>query len=64
MIPDIAYQLRCTMDVIRNERGAALVEYSLLIALIALTAIAALRLLGGQISEEFSDINSDIQANT
>jgi len=64
MIPDIAYQLRCTIDVIRNERGAALVEYSLLIALIALTAIAALRLLGGQISEEFSDINSDIQANT
>jgi Flp pilus assembly pilin Flp len=52
------------MDVIRNERGAALVEYSLLIALIALIAIAALRLLGGQISEEYSGINSDIQANT
>ena len=64
MIPDIAYRFRCSVDVIRSERGAALVEYSLLIALIALTAIAALRLLGGQVSENYSDINSNISANT
>lgn len=63
MIPDIAYQLRCKMDVIRNERGAAMVEYSLLVALIAVVAIAAIKVLGGQVSQEFSGINSDIQAN-
>ncbi len=64
MIPDIAYRIRCSVQVFRSERGATLVEYSLLIALIALTAIAALRLLGGQVAEEYSDINSNISANT
>lgn len=64
MIPEVAYQLRCKMDVTRTERGAAMVEYSLLVALIAVVAIAAIKVLGGQVSQEFSQINSDIQANT
>ena len=63
MTPDIAYKLRCRLDVLRHERGAAMVEYSLLVALIAVVAIAAIKVLGGQVSSEFSDINSNIEAN-
>ena len=63
MTPEIAYKLRCRLDVLRHERGAALVEWSLLVALIAIVSIAALKVLGGQVSQEFSDINSTIDAN-
>jgi Flp pilus assembly pilin Flp len=63
MTPDIAYKLRCRLDVLRHERGAAMVEYSLLIALIALIATAAITLLGEQVSTGFSEISSDVDAN-
>jgi pilus assembly protein Flp/PilA len=43
-----------------DERGAALVEYALLLALIAVVAIAALTLLGGKVSNKFSEINSSM----
>jgi pilus assembly protein Flp/PilA len=43
-----------------DERGAALVEYALLLALIAVVAIAALTLLGGKVSTKFSEINSGL----
>lgn len=39
-----------------------MVEYSLLVALIALIAIAAVRVLGEQVSTEFSGINSSVEA--
>lgn len=64
MIPDIVYRIRCSVDGLRNERGAALVEWSLLVALIAVISIAALKLLGGSISSEYSDINSTFVENT
>ena len=63
MTPDIAYKLRCRLDVLRHERGAALVEWSLLVAMIAVVSIAALKALGGQVSGEFSDITSSVEAN-
>ena len=63
MTPEIAYKLRCHLDVLRHERGAAMVEYSLLIALIALIATAAITLLGDQLSTEFSEISSNVEAN-
>ena len=63
MTPEIAYKLRCRLDVLRHERGAAMVEYSLLIALIALIATAAITLLGDQLSTEFSEISSNVEAN-
>ena len=44
----------------KSERGAAMVEYALLLALIAIVAIAALTLLGGTVSSNFSDINSTL----
>ena len=42
----------------RNERGQGLVEYALIIALVAIVVIAALVLLGPAISSIFITINS------
>ncbi len=44
----------------KNERGATLVEYALLAALIAIACIAAMTLLGGQISGQFSKIADEV----
>lgn len=46
----------------KTERGAAMVEYALLVALIAIVAIAALRILGQQVSENFSEIDSELDS--
>jgi pilus assembly protein Flp/PilA len=43
-----------------NERGAALVEYALLLALIAVVCIAALTTLGGDASKKFDNIAQSI----
>ncbi len=59
------------MDVIRyisarlnlkSERGAALVEYALLLALIAVVCIVALTTLGKQASSKFTDVGSSISS--
>jgi pilus assembly protein Flp/PilA len=42
----------------QNERGASMVEYALLVALIALIAIAAVRFLGNSVSGQFSSMGS------
>ena len=47
----------------KTERGAAMVEYALLVALIAIVAIAALKVLGQQVSENFSEIDSELDAS-
>jgi pilus assembly protein Flp/PilA len=47
---------------IRNERGASLVEYALLVALIAVVAIAAVSTLGSNVSSKFSAVGSSIAA--
>ena len=49
-----------TFDILRNEDGQGLTEYALIIALVAIVAVAALTLLGGQIGTIFGDINSDL----
>ena len=46
-----------------NERGASLVEYALLVALIAVVCIAAIAFLGQSASTRFSSVGSSI-ANT
>jgi pilus assembly protein Flp/PilA len=45
----------------RSERGAALVEYALLVALIAVVCIAAITLLGQSADKKFSEVASRIQ---
>ena len=46
----------------RNEDGAALAEYGLLVALIAVVCVVAITTLGTQISTAFSKIASAIGA--
>ena len=43
-----------------TERGASLVEYALLVALIAVVCIAAVTLLGGNASSKFSKVGASI----
>jgi pilus assembly protein Flp/PilA len=44
----------------RDEEGAALVEYGLLVGLIAVICVTAITLLGNEISSAFSIIASDL----
>jgi len=45
---------------VRNERAASLVEYALLVALIAVVCILAVTQLGKKASSNFSSISSSI----
>lgn len=47
---------------ITNERGASLVEYALLVALIAVVCIGAVTFLGGAAKEKFSNVGTSINA--
>lgn len=47
----------------QEEKGASLVEYALLVALIAVIAIVAIRFLGQTVSTRFSSTASDINSN-
>jgi pilus assembly protein Flp/PilA len=47
----------------RSERGAALVEYALLLALIAVVCIVALSTLGDEASSKFDEIGDSIAAS-
>ena len=44
----------------KTERGASLVEYALLVALIAVVCIAAVTFLGDSISSNLSEIGSEL----
>ena len=45
---------------LKSERGAALVEYALLLALIAVVCIVALSTLGGKASSKFNTIGNSL----
>ena len=53
-----AYQSRFIGD----EEGASMMEYALLVALIAVVVIAAALFLGNQISEKFSEVGDTVGA--
>lgn len=44
----------------KDEKGASLVEYALLVALIAVVAIAGVTLVGQSVSSKFSEIESGL----
>lgn len=44
----------------REERGASLVEYALLVALIAVVCIAAISFLGGSAKNKFSSVGGSL----
>ena len=50
-------QARC-----KTERGASLVEYALLVALIAVVCIIAITFLGESASDKFSGVGSDLES--
>jgi len=43
-----------------SERGASMVEYGLLLALIAIVALVAVKAFGSGVSSQFSSINSSV----
>ena len=47
---------------IKSDRGASLVEYALLVALIAVVCIAAVTTLGKAASSKFSQVGDSINA--
>ena len=44
----------------RDDEGASIIEYALLVSLIAVVAIVAVTVLGEQVSEKFSDIADEL----
>lgn len=47
-------------SLIRDEEGATMVEYGLLVALIALVALGAVQIVGGNLSTLFTNVGSSI----
>jgi pilus assembly protein Flp/PilA len=45
-----------------NEKGASMVEYALLVVLIAIIALVAIRLAGNEVSETFDTIASELDS--
>jgi pilus assembly protein Flp/PilA len=46
----------------KNDEGAALVEYGLLVGLIAVVCVGAVQLLGGTVNGVFTSINNTLTA--
>jgi pilus assembly protein Flp/PilA len=46
-----------------SDRGASLIEYALLLALIAVVCVSAITLLGETVSENFVDTANGIEGN-
>ena len=46
---------------VRGEEGATMVEYGLMVALIAVVVMAALLVLGPTIAAMFTEVNTEIQ---
>lgn len=45
----------------KTDRGASLVEYALLVALIAVVCLVAVTFLGGNASKKFSSVGSSLK---
>jgi pilus assembly protein Flp/PilA len=48
------------MRVLASERGASMVEYSLLVLLIAIVALVAVAFAGTELSDTYSEISSNL----
>lgn len=64
----LSIKLRTKFDSVRealnDENGQDLVEYALVVALIAFGAVAAMKGLSGDINTAFSNISTALQGNT
>jgi pilus assembly protein Flp/PilA len=48
-------------SLVKDEKGASMVEYALLVVLIAIVALVAIRLAGNEVSATFKDIATNLQ---
>ncbi|MGI6680744.1 MAG: Flp family type IVb pilin [Bdellovibrionota bacterium] len=46
----------------KKQKGASMVEYALVVALIAIAAVVAIRGLGNQIKTNFEDVESTLES--
>lgn len=44
----------------RSDTGASMVEYALLVTLVAMVALVAVQIAGGELSSTYSEIASDV----
>lgn len=56
-MPAVFYRIIRGYD---EDKGASIIEYALLIVLIAIVAILAIQLAGNQVSEAFSELGSGL----
>lgn len=49
---------------VSNNRGAAVMEYTLLVSLVALTILGGLKMLGGGLQLAFSNLNGTLNVPT
>jgi Flp pilus assembly pilin Flp len=52
------YKVICFIT--KHEKGASMVEYSLLVLLIAIAALTAVAIAGTELSETYSEISSNL----
>lgn len=48
----------------QDEKGASMVEYALLVVLIAIVALVAVQLAGNEVSDTFSTIGNELESNS
>jgi pilus assembly protein Flp/PilA len=60
MLTSVEYVVAMLQSRTNSDRGASLVEYALLVALIAVVCIVAVTLLGQAASSKFSSVASSI----
>lgn len=54
--------MRKMLDFLKDENGQGMVEYGLIIALIAIVVIAALTILGPKIAKLFNKVSEQVNA--
>jgi pilus assembly protein Flp/PilA len=54
--------MKIIRKLMRNEKGATAIEYGLIAALIAVAAITAMRGLGTQLNETFSNVSTAMKS--
>lgn len=60
LITKLYVQLLTSVSALKNEKGQGLVEYALILVLIAIVVIAIMTALGTKTCEVFSTVNSSL----
>lgn len=64
MILKLYVKAQAVKDVLKNEEGQDLIEYALVVALIAFAAVAGMSTVAVDINNAFSSIGSKLVTNT